>query len=288
MAAKTEPISGRSNPAIQGRVNQLSELPWWAFLIVLAGVFLIYNFLTNDTYIRIISTLIEGVRLTALATVSAYSLALLLGLTTALAQLSRNVVIRNIAQLYVQLIRGVPILVQLLYWLVVMFPVIIVPAVKNLGIWLAETGLLAPENFLTTFRVEIWVRGIIGLAFSYGAFSSEIFRAGIQSIEKGQREAASALGLSWFQSFRFVILPQALRRVLPPLGNDFIAMLKETSLLSALGIKEITLHAKQYAAASFQFLETYNTSAFLYLSMTLLLSAGVRYMERRLKSDQAK
>jgi polar amino acid transport system permease protein len=135
------------------------------------------------------------------------------------------------------------------------------------------------------FRVAQVTRGVIALAFSYGAFSSEIFRAGIQSIEKGQVEAGKAIGLTWFQSFRYVILPQALRRVLPPLGNDFIAMLKESSLLSVIGINEITLQSKQYAARSFLFLETYTTGAFLYLSMTLLLSMGVRLMERRMKSD---
>ncbi|NJN44210.1 MAG: ABC transporter permease subunit [Anaerolineae bacterium] len=113
----------------------------------------------------------------------------------------------------------------------VIFPVFIVPGINNLGVSLAEAGILQPENFLEEFKIEFLARGIVALAFSYGAFSSEIFRAGIQSIEKGQREAASALGLSWFQSFRFVIMPQALRRVLPPMGNDFIAMLKETSLL---------------------------------------------------------
>ena len=288
MVAKIEPISGRSAPALRGRINQLAELPWWAFLIILAGVILVYNFITDETYNQIISILGEGVKLTAIATLSAYSMALVLGLTTALMQLSSNVIVRNIAQLYVQIIRGVPILVQIFYWAIVIFPVFLVPAVNNLGVSLAERGILGPENMLAEFQINFLGRGIVALAFSYGAFSSEIFRAGIQSIEKGQLEAASALGLSWFQSFRFVILPQALRRVLPPMGNDFIAMLKETSLLSALGVNEITQLGKKYGAASFLYPPTYNTVAFLYLSMTLLLSMGVRYMEQRFKSDQRK
>jgi polar amino acid transport system permease protein len=122
------------------------------------------------------------------------------------------------------------------------------------------------------------------LALSYGAFSSEIFRAGIQSVERGQIEAAQSIGLSYFQSLRLVILPQAIRRVLPPLGNDFIAMLKESSLVSAIGVGEITQLSKKYAAASFKFPETYFTLAFVYLSMTLVLSMLVRFMERRLKT----
>lgn len=289
MTAKTESLPSKGNPALQNRsANFLTDAPWWAFLILLAGVILIYNFITNETYNKIISTLGEGVRLTAIATISAYSMALVLGLTTALMQLSSNVVWRNLAQLYVQIIRGVPILVQIFYWAIVIFPVFLIPAVNNLGIALAERGVLGAENFLTEFEVDFLGRGIVALAFSYGAFSSEIFRAGIQSIEKGQREAAAALGLTWFQSFRFIILPQALRRVLPPMGNDFIAMLKETSLLSALGVNEITQLGKKYGAASFLYPPTYNTVAFLYLSMTLLLSMIVRYMEQRFKSDQRK
>jgi len=287
MAAKIEPISGRSAHAIRERNAQIAELPWWAFLIILAGVILLYNFLTNETYSKIISSLVEGVQVTAIAAVSAYSMALILGLTTALMQLSGNLVIRNLGQLYVQIIRGVPILVQILYWGFVIGPAV-AGGINALGIWLSEVGVLGPENALAAYKMDFIVRGIFALAFSYGAFSSEIFRAGLQSIERGQREAASALGLSWFQSFRFVVLPQAVRRILPPLGNDFIAMVKETSLLSALGIGDITQLGKKYGAASFLYLQTYNTVGFLYLSLTLLLSSGVRFMERRLKTDQRK
>ncbi len=268
--------------------SALVDLPYWALLILLAAIFLIYNFITNETYSSIISTLSEGIRLTILVTITAYFFALILGLTTALMQLSDNVFFRNLAQLYVQIIRGVPSLVQIFYWGIVIFPVFLVPAVRSLGESLAASGTLPADNYFVDFRVSLLIRGIVALAFSYGAFSSEIFRAGIQSIEKGQREAAKALGLNWFQAFRFIIFPQAVRRVLPPMGNDFIAMLKESSLVSVLGVGEITQLGKKYAAASFLFPETYNTVAFLYLSMTLLLSMGVRYMERRLKTDAGK
>ncbi len=292
MSAETKSIpeasaARRARGAFQGPImDSLAEIPWWALFILLAGAFFAYNFITNQTYSDIIVTLSEGIYLTILITITAYFFAILIGLTTALMRLSQSIVLRNIAQLYVQVVRGVPILVQIIYWVVVVFPLFLVPAINNLGTGLAYLNILGPENALITFRVSNIVRGIIALAFSYGAFSSEIFRAGIQSIERGQREAASALGLKWYQSFRFIILPQALRRVLPPLGNDFIAMLKESSLLSAIGIGEITQLSKKYAAASFLFLQTYNTAAFLYLSMTLLLSMGVKYMEQRLRSDQ--
>ena len=278
MATNTDLAPSRGAP-LQSRTNTLTELPWWAFLIIFIGVILAYNFITNETYNKIITTLIEGVRVTAIAAVSAYSVSLVLGLTTSLMQLSNNFIIRNIAQLYVQIIRGVPIIVQILYWGFVIGPL--------LGISDKAQALFGVNRAVAT-DIDFMVRGILALAFSYGAFSSEIFRAGLQSVERGQREAASALGLSWFQSFRFIILPQALRRILPPLGNDFISMVKETALLSSLGIGEITQLGKKYAAASFLYFQTYNTVAFLYLSLVLLLSSGVRFMERRLKSDQRK
>lgn len=264
----------------------MSEFPWWVLFILLAGAFFIYSFATNETYTNIIVTLVAGVRLTILVTLVAYVFALLLGLTTALGQLSRRTLIRNIALLYVQIIRGVPIIVQIFYVALVFIPIFIIPAINWLGTNLANSGLLSPENGLATLtnrQVNFTIRGIVALAISYGAFSSEIFRAGIQSIERGQIEAGRALGLSPFQAFRLVIFPQAIRRVLPPLGNDFVAMLKESSLVSVLGVNEITQLGRKYAAASFRFAETYNTMAFLYLSMTLVLSLGVRFMERRLR-----
>jgi polar amino acid transport system permease protein len=134
-------------------------------------------------------------------------------------------------------------------------------------------------------EVSFEARAIIALAISYGAFSAEIFRAGIESIGRGQMEAARSLGMSYFQAMRHIILPQAVRRVLPPLGNDFIAMLKESSLVSALGVQDITQLGKLYGASSFQYLKTYNMVAVMYLSMTLLLSLLVKGMEKRLQTD---
>ena len=287
MATSTTAVATRLTPIPQKQLSsRLAELPWWAALILLAAVLLIYNFATSATYNKVLTTLAEGIRLTILVTLTAYSFAITLGLLTALGQLSSNVVIKNAATLYVQIVRGVPILVQIFYTAFVIVPGAIV-VLNALGARLAAAGWLGPDNPLVSLHVrdvDFIARGIIALAISYGAFSSEIFRAGIQSIERGQVEAGQALGLTRFQSLRLVILPQAVRRILPPLGNDFIAMLKESSLVSVIGVGEVTQLAKKYAAASFLYPETYNTLAFLYLSMTLVLSMGVRFMERRLKT----
>jgi polar amino acid transport system permease protein len=130
------------------------------------------------------------------------------------------------------------------------------------------------------------LRAVIALALGYGAFEAEIFRAGIQSISKGQMEAARSLGMSYIQSMRFVILPQAIRRVLPPLGNDFIAMLKDSSLATVLAVNELTQLTRIRRSSTFRVMEAFNVAAFLYLAMTLLLSAAVRVLERKMKIEE--
>ena len=123
----------------------------------------------------------------------------------------------------------------------------------------------------------------MALTLGYGAFISEIFRAGIESIHHGQWEAAFALGMRRGQVMIRIILPQAVRNVLPPLGNEFVAMIKDSALVSALGVQDITQMGKVYAASTFKFFETYNVVAFLYLFMTISLSMLVRLLEKRLK-----
>ncbi len=266
---------------------RLANLPWWGIVILLAATFFVYTFTTNQLYQEVIKKLIVGIRLTLTVTIIAYIFAITIGLLTGLGQLSQNVIIRNTALLYVNVIRGIPIIVQIFYTAFVVVPAAIV-AINLLGVRMASAGWLPTDNIFTALSirdVNFITRGIIALAISYGAFSAEIFRAGIQSISSGQIEAGQALGLTAFQSLRLIILPQAIRVVLPPLGNDFIAMLKESSLVSVLGVNEITHLGKKYAAASFRFPETYNTLAFLYLSMTLILSMGVKAMEKKLKTN---
>jgi polar amino acid transport system permease protein len=148
------------------------------------------------------------------------------------------------------------------------------------GVGLTPIG--APLAAMSVRDLDFAARAILALIIGYSAFISEIFRAGIESIERGQSEAAFSLGMSRWQTLRFVILPQAIRRVLPPLGNDFIAMLKDSALVSALGVQDITRLGNSYAASTFRYFETYNVVAFLYLMMTIGLALLVRYLERRI------
>jgi ABC-type amino acid transport system permease subunit len=179
-----------------------------------------------------------------------------------------HLIIYNVATFFVMVMRGLPVLLVLLFFAFVIVPAFKNYAAENLGIELSIRGS-SPES------------AIIALAFTYGAFLSETFRAGIQSIEKGQIEAARSLGMNYVQAMRYVVLPQAVRRVLPPLGNDFISMIKDSSLVSALGINDLTKIAQISAGASFRYLETFTTAALIYLTLTILGSLMVRYIERR-------
>ena len=134
--------------------------------------------------------------------------------------------------------------------------------------------------------VSLLWRAIIALTIGYSAFIAEVFRAGIQSVDAGQVEAAKALGLSPFQRFRLVVMPQAIRIILPPLGNDFVAMVKDSSLVSVLGVADITQMGKIYASGSFRFFETYSIVAYVYLLLTVGLSLALRALERRLRRAQ--
>lgn len=168
--------------------------------------------------------------------------------------------------LYVEVVRGVPMLVIILY-----MGFAVTPAVRN-----------ASQDWATG---QLDLRGlpaaVIGLSFGYGAYLAEVYRAGIESIPRGQLEAARSLGMSYFQAMRYVILPQAIRVVLPPLGNDFIAMLKDTSLISVIALPEVLQQGRLWISRNFRAFEGFNSVAMLYLIMTLLLSLLVRFIERK-------
>jgi ABC-type amino acid transport system permease subunit len=123
----------------------------------------------------------------------------------------------------------------------------------------------------------------MALAIGYSAFIAEVFRAGLQSVDAGQVEAAEALGLNRWQRFRHIVFPQAIRTILPPLGNDFVAMVKDSSLVSVLGVSDITQLGKITAAGNFRYFETYNVVALIYLMLTVVLSLALRRLERHLR-----
>ena len=224
--------------------------------------------------------------ITVKTTLIAYLIAIIFGLLAGLGRISKNVFINNLARLYVELIRGIPILVLIFFIALVGVPVL-VDGLNNFGFWLSDQGLGFLGKLFTAVTnqdIPMNSRAIIALAVTYGAYLAEIFRAGIQSIARGQMEASRSLGMSYGKAMRYVILPQAVRNVLPALGNDFVAMVKDSSLVSVLAVRDITQVSRLYAGSTFRFRESYVTLAVLYLTMTVVLSLVVQFIERRLKT----
>jgi len=260
----------------------VSNWPWWLIVTILLGLFITLQTLTNERTNTIFFAILDGFKITIRVSLISYALAVLIGLVVGLARVSANKLVFNLAAFYVEIVRGVPILVLLLYISFVAVPGI-VGLINSLGA--ALSGILGPDNFLMgagTRDLSFELRAIIALGVAYGAFEGEIFRAGIQSIEKGQMEAARSMGMNYFQAMRHIVLPQAIRRVLPALGNDFVAMVKDSSLVSVLGVRDMTQITKLYAASTFLFFQSYSILAFMYLFTTILLTRFLRYFEGRL------
>jgi polar amino acid transport system permease protein len=263
-------------------IDRIARWPWWLIIIILLGLIIFFNILSSQLYAEIFKRVSRGIVVSVVVAVVAYACAIVIGLIVSLGRVSKNVVAYNLSTLYVQIIRGVPILVQIIYVAFVITPALV--ALLN-AIGLALAPMLGPNNFLASLTLQdisSEARVTIALAIAYGGFEAETFRAGIESIGRGQMEAARSLGMSYFQAMRYIILPQAFRRVLPPLGNDFISMIKDSSLVSILGVRDMTQEARLYAAASFRYLETYSVLAFNYLVLTFTLSLGVKLLENRL------
>lgn len=240
------------------------EFPWWLLLIIGFLVLMAVLIATTPVYRDAFRFIVPGIQLTATVTLFGYATALVLGLLAGLGRITQNVVTSTIATTYVEFIRGVPTLV-----LIFTVAFVIVPTAAE------AMGMEARS-------VSMTARGIAALAIIYGAFLAEIFRAGIESISRGQMEAARSLGMTYGQAMRYIILPQAVRNIAPALGNDFIAMLKDSSLLSVLAIRELTQRGRLHAGSTFRFREAYLVVTFLYLSLTIALSLLLRWYEQRI------
>lgn len=207
-----------------------------------------------DSYLAIFKFVPDGILVTFKVTVGSILLAIVVGLIAGLGRISTNRIVNGAASLYVEVIRGIPLLVQLFYI------------------------YYALGRFV---KIPDMVSAIIAMAVCYGAYMAEIFRAGIQSIPKGQMEAALSLGMSRSQAMRQVILPQAFKVVLPPIGNEFIALLKDSSLVSILAVSDLLRRGREYASETFSYFETYTVIALIYLVMTLFFSKLIGIMEDR-------
>jgi len=212
-----------------------------------------------DPYLAIFKFVPDGILVTFKVTVGAILLAIVIGLITGLGRISTNRFINGLASLYVEVIRGIPLLVQIFYIYYALGRIVKIPDIFS---------------------------AIIAMAVCYGAYMGEVFRAGIQSIPKGQMEAALSLGMSRSQAMRQVILPQAFKVVLPPIGNEFIALLKDSSLVSIIAVADLLRRGREYASETFSYFETYTVIALIYLVLTLFFSKLISMMEERLNEGR--
>jgi len=257
--------------------QQDKDFPYWLLVAATIGVYLAYRVATDELYTQVITIVSKGIWVTIFVTVVTFLFASAFGLLLAVGSLSRFIVFRQLARFYIEIVRGIPILVLLFYIAFVAAPALVV----------AINWVIEPLGFdpMRTRDLSMMWKAILALTIGYSAFIAEVFRAGIQSVDAGQIEAAKALGLNGWQRFRHIIFPQTVRTILPPLGNDFIALIKDSSLVSVLGVADITQLGKIYAAGSFRFFETYNIVAYVYLMMTVTLSLGLRRLERKMRAE---
>ena len=240
---------------IPGRGEKSTFSAWRISFFGAIALLVILFFAKPHPYRDIMLFLPDGILKTFEVTLMSIACALVVGLLTGVGRISRIVFINRIATIYVEVVRGIPLLVQIFYIYYAMGKIVQVPDI---------------------------FAAVIAMTVCYGAYLGEIFRAGIQSIHKGRMEAAIALGLSRGQALRRIILPQTVRVVLPPLGNEFIALLKDSSLVSILAVSDLLRRGREYASKTFDYFEAFTVVALVYLVMTLFFSRLVALMEQRM------
>lgn len=260
-------VNDRTRPAIEvgdgAAIPSKSDIGLftaWRFAFFGAIALVVYLALAKpDPYLDILKFIPDGLLVTFKVTVGAILLALVIGLIAGLGRISSNRLVNGVASLYVEIIRGIPLLVQLFYIYYALGRFVHVPDMAS---------------------------AIFAMAFCYGAYMGEVFRAGIQSIPKGQMEAARSLGMTKGQAMRHVIIPQSIKVVLPPIGNEFIALLKDSSLVSILAVADVLRRGREFASESFTYFETYTVIALVYLIITLFFSKLIGIMEERISAGR--
>ncbi|MCU0481820.1 MAG: amino acid ABC transporter permease [Anaerolineae bacterium] len=255
------------------------RFPWWILFLVVMAIFILLNIAGNPEYSGYFRRLWAGVSITMQVSLGAYGVALIIGLLTGIVRSYPpkpgqgiiggiinfiRLIIYHIVTLYVEILRGMPIATLLVFGAFAFMPA------------LRQAGVDIP------FRGTSVETAIIFLGLAYGAFLSEVFRAGIQSIPKGQLEAARSLGMKSYQTIIYIVIPQAIKVVIPPLGNDFIAMIKDSSLVMLLALNDVTQLAKKISGSNFDYVDVYLVVAFIYLSMTLTGSLFVKLLVNEL------
>jgi len=281
----------------------------WLIAFILLDVLIAFEIATNVILSEAWAYIAPGISIALQITLLSFLISIIIGILIALMRISKSPVLYNISTFYVEIFRGLPLLV-----IILLFNFVVVPGLVDLvagspestsdsgeviaarpGIPLLDDALQRlfgiPEAQVaeTTLRSrdvdESW-RIILAFAVTYGAFMSEVFRAGIESIGRGQMEAARSLGMSYRQAMQYIILPQAVRNILPALGNNFILLLKDTSLASAVAVPEVSYLTRQYSSNRFRYPEGLLVLSFIYANLTIVLAMAVNVLEYYLQADR--
>jgi polar amino acid transport system permease protein len=234
-------------------------------------------------YLEIWDFISDGILVTLRLVMVSFAFILLVSLFGGLGRISRSRIIYGIASLYVEVIRGIPLMVQLLF---IWFALPQIFDVVGESMIRVSPSLAGYGQQLIDLRLDPFTAAVTGFTICYGAYGSEIFRAGISSIDRGQMEAARSLGMTYVQAMRHIVLPQAVRVILPPVGNDFVALLKDSSLVSVLAVSDLTRRGREYMSRTFLSFDTWFLVALCYLVLTLFASRVVEFIEAKSKFER--
>jgi len=241
----------------------------------------------GEPYGRIMQFLFDGIITTLQLTITSFAFILIVGMIGGLGRVSHSRIFSTLAWLYVEIVRGIPVLVWLL-WIWFALPQLIqgagralVQACEGSSAGLAQAITCPLGEAVSGIKLQPIPAAVLGFTFAYGAYMTEIFRAGIQSIPRGQMEAARSLGMTNIQAMRYIILPQAVRVILPPVGNEFVTLLKDSSLVSILAVSDLTRRGREFVARTFLSFDTFTMVALCYLILPLLFTRVFTAIEHR-------
>lgn len=254
------------------QVGELSKIDaWWGLVLIVLISIILLLVLKPDPFSRILDYVSDGIIVTLEVTVFSFIFTMVLGLFCGLGRVSTNKIIYGLVSIYVEIIRGIPLLVQLLVWYFA-FPAVVINIGKSMHYEPFENYLANPVAM-----------AIIDISICYAAYMAEIVRAGIESLPAGQMEAARSLGMSKSQAMQHIILPQAYRTIMPAVGNEFISLLKDSSLVSVVAVADLTRRGREFMSTTFMPIETWLMVALLYLLMTLISARLVKILENKSK-----
>jgi polar amino acid transport system permease protein len=270
--------AGGYQPRVPGRWQKFDR--WWLLFAAVVLLVALLVFLVAEPYQRIFVFLLDGVVETLKLTLVSFFFILIVGMIGGLGRVSGSHFLSWLASLYVEVVRGIPVLVWLL-WIWFALPQLL----ERSGQALVQVAP-AIGQLLLAIKLQPFSAAVLGFTFAYGAYMTEVFRAGIQSIHKGQMEAARSLGMTYLQAMRYIILPQAVRVILPPVSNEFVTLLKDSSLVSILAVSDLTRRGREFVARTFLSFDTFTMVALIYLILTLFFTRISTAIERRMAVEK--